>query len=101
MRNVNVRFLKAGQVVADVIKNANGAVLCPIGYKLTDQAIQRLKNANVSTVYIEGSDTPGIDIEARLRDLESRFAGIDDPILLEIKGMLESKYTLLREEYGG
>ena len=101
MRSVNVKFLRPGQVIADVVKNANGAVLCPIGYTLTEQAIQRLKNADVTAVYIEGSSTPNIDIEARLTDLESRFASVDDPILLEIKSLLETRYNLLKEEYGG
>lgn len=101
MRSINVKFLRPGQVIADVVTNANGAVLCPIGYNLTEQAIQRLKNANVSMVYIEGNAAPSVDIEARLNDLESRFAGIDDPILMEIKGLLETRYNLLKEEYGG
>lgn len=101
MRSVNVKFLRPGQVVADVVSNTNGAVLCPIGYQLTEQAITRLKNAGVTSVYIEGNPGPSIDIEARLNDLESRFAGIDDPILLEIKGLLTTRYNLLREEYGG
>jgi len=93
--------LKPGQVIADVVNNASGAVLCPIGYKLTEQAIERLKNAKVTMVYIEGNAAPSVDVEARLNDLESRFAGIDDPVLLEIKGLLEKRYELLKEEYEG
>lgn len=100
MRNVNVQFLRAGQVVADAVMNANGAVLCPIGYKLTDQAIQRLKNANVTTVCIEGRGPAALDVEARLSDLESRFAGVEDPVLLKIKGLLVSRYRALKEESG-
>jgi len=99
LRSVNVKFLRPGQVIADVVSNKNGAVLCPIGYVLTEQAIQRLKNAGVITVYVEGHPGPTIDIDARLNDLESRFAGTDEPVLLEIKALLETRYNLMKEEF--
>ena len=101
MRSVNVNFLRAGQTVADVVCNARGAVLCPMGYVLTDQAIQRLKNANVQTIWIEGNSTPPIDIGAHRAELESRFAGIDDPVLLGIKSLIENRYKRLEEEFSG
>ncbi len=99
MRNVNVKFLRPGQIVADAVTNANGAVLCPMGYELTEQAIQRLKNANVVTVCIEGSSKPGFDIEARQASLNKRFAGISDPYLLGIKSILQKRLERLKEEY--
>ena len=100
MRSVNVKFLRPGQVVADAVTNAGGAVLCPMGYTLTEQAIQRLANASVGSVWIEGNSKPGIDIEARQAELEKRFAGITDPVLLGIKSILEMRLQRLREEYG-
>lgn len=100
MRKVDVKFLRPGQVVADVVSNPSGAVLCPIGFQLTQQAIERLKNANVGTVWIEGNNVPSVDVHAKLADLHSRFDGIEDPILLEIKGLLERRYNALKEEYG-
>ena len=99
MRNVNVKFLRPGQIVADAVTNPSGAVLCPMGYKLTEQAIQRLKNASVASVWIEGSSTPGIDIEARQASLDKRFAGITDPNLLGIKSILQQRLERLKEEY--
>ena len=101
MRSVDVKFLRPGQIVADVVKNASGAVLCPIGFTLTDQAIRGLKNARVATVWIEGSSKPHVDIEARCAALNARFAGIEDPVLLAIKSILEDRIDRLREEYGG
>ncbi len=101
MRNVNVKFLRPGQVVADPVTNPRGAVLCPMGYKLTEQAIQRLKNANVASVWIEGGTTPEIDIDARQESLDKRFAGISDANLLGIKSILQRRLDSLKEEYGG
>lgn len=101
MRNVDVKFLRPGQVVADAVTNAKGAVLCPMGYKLTEQAIERLKNASIATVWIEGSRTPGIDIEGRQAALDQRFAGISDLRLLGIKSILQKRLDNLKEEYGG
>lgn len=100
MRSVNVKFLRPGQVVADAVTNSKGAVLCPMGYQLTEQAIQRLSNANIGAVWIEGSAKPGIDIDARQAELDKRFAGISDPVLLGIRKILEDRLFLLKEEYG-
>lgn len=100
MRSVHVNHLRSGQVVADVVRNAQGAVLCPIGYQLTDKAIQRLANANVSTIWIEGSNRPPIDVKAHRDRLEHRFRGIDDPVLLQIKALIEHRYQRLEEENG-
>lgn len=99
MRSINVKFLRPGQVLADAVTNPNGAVLCPMGFTLTEQAIRRLQNANVSVVWIEGSSKPGIDIDARQAELDKRFAGVSDPVLLGIKAILEKRLSRLKEEY--
>lgn len=100
MRSVNVQFLRPGQVVANAVTNANGAVLCPMGYTLTEQAIGRLKNASVGSVWIEGNSKPTMDIAAREAELERRFAGAGDPVLLGIKTILEKRLQRLKDEYG-
>jgi hypothetical protein len=100
LRSVNVQFLRPGQVVADVVTNASGAVLCPMGFTLTEQAINRLKNASVGSVWIEGSSEPAIDIGARQAELDKRFANISDPVLIGIKAILEKRLQRLRDEYG-
>jgi len=100
LRSVNVQFLRPGQVVANAVTNATGAVLCPMGYTLTEQAINRLKNAGVGSVWVEGSSEPTIDITAREAELEKRFAGVHDPVLLGIKAILDKRLQRLKEEYG-
>ena len=100
MRNVNIQFLSAGQVVADAVTNANGAVLCPMGFTLTEQAIGRLKNAGVRSIWIEGNNKPTIDIGARQTELDKRFSGVSDPVLIGIKVILEKRLQRLKDEYG-
>jgi len=101
LRSVNVRFLRPGQVVADTVKNRSGAVLCPIGYRLTETAIERLKNADIPSVWIEGNKDDGPDVGKLEARLNKRFHGIDDPVLLRIKGLLKKRLDTLREEFGG
>lgn len=100
MRSVNVQFLRPGQVVANAVTNAKGAVLCPMGYTLTEQAIGRLKNAGASSVWIEGNSAPPIDIGARETELEKRFAGVSDGVLLGVKAILEKRLQRLKDEFG-
>lgn len=99
MRSVNVRFLRPGQVLADAVTNSSGAVLCPLGYQLTDKAIERLQNANVGSVWIEGSADNMPDVASMEATLNRRFEGVEDPILLRIKGLLQNRIDAIRAEY--
>jgi hypothetical protein len=100
LRSVNVQFLRPGQVVANAVTNPSGAVLCPMGYTLTEQAISRLRRLIVGSVWIEGNIKPTMDIAAREAELEKRFAGVADPVLLGIKAILDKRLQRLRDEYG-
>ncbi len=101
MRRVNVKFLRSGQVLADAVKNSGGAVLCPMGYTLTEKAIERLQNAGVVSIWIEGDPDAGPDVNKLEANLNKRFDGIDDPILLRIKALIQKRFDLLRAEYSG
>jgi len=89
MELVNVHQLKPGDVVAAAVTNSLGAVLCPMGFTLTADAIERLINAGVESAAIEGGRSTGLTIEERLAQLEDRFQGISDPVLLQIKASIE------------
>lgn len=101
MRQVDVKFLRPGQVLADRVCNAAGAVLCPLGYTLTEQAIERLENARIESVWIEGSAKPPVDVTESLAQLDRRFNGVEDPVLLEIRALIRRRYERFLEEYGG
>jgi hypothetical protein len=89
MEMLNVEQLQAGMVVASPVSNASGAVLCPMGFKLTDSAITRFKNAGVDTVLVEDVKRQGFSLEDRMALLEARFQGIDDPVLVQIHAIVE------------
>lgn len=96
---VNIGDLKPGQVIAKAVTNAGGAVLCPAGYRLTETSIERLKNAGVDAVVLdtsEGTDTKDVSIDQRLAELETRFRGVDDPIMLQIKATIEKRLNFMR-----
>ena len=96
MELVNIDQVKPGEIVAAPVKNASGAILCPEGYILTQQAIERMKNAGVEAVLVEMSLDNGPEIDARLEALEARFAHTDDAILLQLKAILEKQLNALR-----
>jgi hypothetical protein len=101
METVKINDLQPDQIVAAPVTNVKGAVLCPAGFRLTEAAIDRLKRAGVETVYVESSpEEVRKAIEARLADLEARFARVEDPLLLEIRAAAERRlrYMLLEQD---
>ena len=94
MQHVPVSRLKPGQVVADAVMNAEGAVLCPRGFELTETAIGRIRAAGVQTVSVEGADDIGPSPQERLEQIATRFEGIDDPLMLQIKAAVEKRFAL-------
>ena len=98
MFSLSIDDLQPDHVVAQPVTTAQGAVLCPRGFRLTDTTINRLRNAGVENVMVEGGDPEGPSPEERLEQLEQRFAGIDDPILLQIKAAVRTYLNTLELE---
>lgn len=88
MELVSVQQLRPGDVVAAPVTNPFGAVLCPVGFCLSEAAIERLLNAGVESIAIEGSRKAGPTLEECLVALENRFAGVSDPVLLQFKAIV-------------
>lgn len=82
-----------GMALARPICNSEGAVLCPAGFVLTDVAIQRIENAGVEAFFIEGGEESGPTPAERIEELNRRFAGITDPLMLELKSIVENHYA--------
>lgn len=100
MELLSIISLRPGQVVARAVTNAGGAVLCPPGLQLTEAVIERLKNAGVESVIVEGGEDKGPTPAQRLEALQRRFEGIDDPILMQIKATIETRLNFTRVERG-
>ncbi|MFP4499873.1 MAG: hypothetical protein ACLFTT_02635 [Candidatus Hydrogenedentota bacterium] len=98
MELLNIAQLKPGLTVAQAVTNANGAVLCPLGYELTEKAIARLENAGVQAVIVESFEDKTPQFQARVAALEARFAGVDDPILLQLKATIANRLNSMQLE---
>jgi len=95
MELVSITSARAGQLLAKEVTNANGAVLCPRGLQLTESVIERLRNAGVETLLVEGGESHGPTTQDRIEALQRRFAHVDDPILLQIKATIENRLSLM------
>jgi hypothetical protein len=94
--------VRPGQVVAKAVTNANGAVLCPTGFELTEAAIARLKQSGIESVILEGEGEAGEDnYEERIEALEDRFREVEDPLLLQLKAAIEKRLRFFTVEKGG
>jgi hypothetical protein len=71
-------------------------MLCPAGFRLTESAIERIKKSGVETVTIEGAAVSENEVEQRLEALRRRCEGIDDPMLLELRRIMEARLEALR-----
>ena len=100
MELLNIAQLQAGHTVARAVTNASGAVLCPPGFRLTETAIERLRNAGVEAVIVESLEDKAPRIRERLEALERRFQGIDDPILLQLKATMANRLGFMEVEHG-
>lgn len=100
MELLNIAQLKPGHTLAKAVTNASGAVLCPPGFRLTETAIKRLRNAGVEAVIVESLEDKAPLIQERLKELERRFKGIDDPILLQLKATITNRLNFMEVERG-
>ncbi len=92
---VSVGELEPGQVVAKAVTNASGAVLCPPGLELTQAIIDRLVNAGIDHVAIEGGATDVARVQERIDSLNTRFSGVTDSLLIKLKEAMETRLRTL------
>ena len=98
MELMSITSVRPGQVLAKAVTNAGGAVLCPAGFRLTEAVLERLRNGNIQSVLVEGGHRTGATPRERLIALEQRFAGVDDPILMQLKAAIEGRLNLMAIE---
>lgn len=98
MELLSISQLQPGQTVAKAVTNAGGAVLCPPGFQLTEAAIERLKNAGVEAVIVENIEDKAPAVQERLKALEGRFEGVEDPIMLQLKATIANRLNFMQVE---
>ena len=92
MRKSRITLSQAeiGQTVADPVKNASGATLCPAGTVLNQRLLERLRNAGIAFVVVEREDDGDDAARAeRMAIQKTRFENVVDPILLRLKPIME------------
>ncbi|GBF78291.1 metal-dependent phosphohydrolase [Paenibacillus sp. 598K] len=76
MRRVSIQTVRAGDVLAKPILRENGHVLLGMGVELTDRFIDRLRDMQVDTLFIEDKMTEDILPEDVIRE-ETRKQAVD------------------------
>ena len=89
MRRLYLSEVAPGDVIAKPVVNDRGMVILPRGAELTAPVIGRLQKMNVTDIVVEGEDPsapPPKTLEELLQDLDDRFQGLDqDLVMMEIK----------------
>lgn len=99
MQRLPLSYIKPGMKTFEEVVDANGRVLCGKGIELTEDHIKRFHELGVNFVTVEGHPVNlpwEKTLEEELEALNRRFEGIEDPVLLEIKKILEE---FLKEKY--
>ncbi len=92
-KRITLTQAEAGQIIAQDLTNSSGGVLCSKGTILTERLIERLRKAHIPGVCVERplsrQDTEAR--KARLAQLQTRFEGVEDAIMLELKAIMERR----------
>ncbi|MED4531653.1 HD-GYP domain-containing protein [Metabacillus fastidiosus] len=105
MRLITLHRCRPGTKLGKAIYNENGKVLLAKGAELTDRLIERLKQLNIFTVYIEDDASDGIDVvEAIPEELRNEVSNVIIESLntiselngnkLNIQGMVKSEKAI-------
>jgi hypothetical protein len=100
MYSVSVAEARPGLILAKAVAGPGGSVLCPVGFRLTASAIARLASAGVASVIVQGEREDTRGLETRIASLESRFEGIRDPNMLQLKTRVEGFLKALLQARG-
>ena len=88
MRLIVLEEAKLGDEVAEPVLSDRGVVILPRGAKLTPVLVDRLRKMGVHEIVVEGVDPnapPPKSYEELTAELETRFEGVDRPLMVRIK----------------
>lgn len=89
MELLDIASTQPGHVIAQAVTNPEGIILCPPGFRLTEAAIDRLKRVGVVSVAVVETGGAQTRLRERLTQLNARFKGVDDPLLLRIREIIK------------
>lgn len=95
LQAVRIDLVLPGQVTALPVLNSAGGTLVGGGTTLSEAHIRRLKSAGVESIQVVGESqaahAPVPPPARRLEMLAERFAGVEEPLLLEIKQLAAAR----------
>lgn len=104
MQKLPINLVQPGMVLAKAVIKDNGMALCAEGSELTAALIERLVQMNISSLTVKGhpidlGEQP-MTLEDRIRELEARFARIeDDPLMMQVRDAIsQAMLTQARED---
>jgi hypothetical protein len=80
MRKVSSERLTPGMKLARPVCNANGMVLLGENTELTDVLIERVKDMDVGSVYVQGTSQQEVPKDVVLAGLDKRFEGTETEV---------------------
>jgi hypothetical protein len=86
MSKISLDKLEAGMKLAKPVENSSGMVLLGENTELTIDLIDKIKNAGVDSVFIQGLSKPSVPMETMLFELDERFKMVEgEPYMAILK----------------
>lgn len=89
MPRILIDQVQQGMRLSRPITNDAGLLLFSEGTILTETHINRLKEMGLTSIYVEGDNTPKVPLEEALKNIEERFSlNREDPLMIMLKRAL-------------
>ena len=86
MPRVPIEELTPGMILSRPIVNDNGIALIAERSELTEVLIAKIRDMNISSVFVAGTGRPAGEKELQLRNIEDKFKNAgDDPYMMILK----------------
>lgn len=96
MQRIPLRAAKPGMVIAKEVRTADQTVLCGCGTQLSQEIIERLRRADITSVVVKGRPVqlPGEKpLRERLLELQHRFWRVKgDPVLNALMKLIAEQW---------
>ncbi len=84
MPRIPVDQLKPGMKLAKPVTAKNGMVMLGEGTELSETWIERIRDMDISSIYVDGPPVQTLSKEEALANLEARFAKVNDKLYMNL-----------------
>ncbi|MEN6375176.1 MAG: hypothetical protein ABFD75_10415 [Smithella sp.] len=84
MPRIPVDKLKPGMKLAKPVTAKNGMVMLGEGTELSETWIERIRDMDISSIYVDGPPVQTLSKEEALANLEARFAKVNDKLYMNL-----------------